>query len=85
MKLQINQTEMFVIRHVSEDLVPHEEFIGLSKVPTIDANTLTETIEDCLVRLNLSLNTCRGRCYDGASNMSGSKKGIATQIAEQEP
>jgi len=84
MKLHINQTEMFVIRHVGEDLVPHE-FIGLYKVPTIDANTLTKTIEDCLVRLNLSLNKCRGRCYDGASNMSGSKKGIATQIAEQEP
>jgi len=76
---------VFVIRHVSENLVPHEEFIGLYKVPTIDANTLTKTIEDCLVRMNLSLNKCRNQCYDGASNKSGSKKGVATQIADKEP
>jgi len=52
---------VFVIRHVSEDLVPHEEFIGLYKVPTVDAKTLTKTIEDCLVRMNLSLNKWRGQ------------------------
>ena len=51
---------MIVIRHVSDDLVPHEELTGLAKVPSIDANTLTETIEDSLVRMNLSLNKCRG-------------------------
>ena len=75
---------VFVIRHFSEDLVPHEKFIGLYKVPAIDANALTKTIEDCLVRMKLSQNECRGQCYDGASNMSGSKKGVATQIADQE-
>jgi len=74
---------VFVIRHVSEDLVPHEKFIGMYKVPAIDANALAKTIEDCLVKL--ALNTCRGRCYNGASiYMSGSKKkGVATQNAEQ--
>lgn len=76
---------VLVIRHVNENLEPQEEFIGLTKVPSIDADTLTKTIEDCLLRMNLSLNNCRGQCYDGASNMSGAKKGVATQINEKEP
>ena len=32
------------------------------------------------MRLNLGLSRCRGRCYDGASNMTGKKNGVATQI-----
>ena len=51
---------VIVIRHVSDDLVPHEEFTGLAKVPSIDANTVTETTEDSLLRMNLSLKNCRG-------------------------
>ena len=51
---------VIVIRHISDDLVPQEEFTGLAKVPSIDANTLTETIEDSLLRVNLSLKNCRG-------------------------
>eukprot|EP00731_Ephydatia_muelleri_P003599 Em0001g3599a len=42
---------VIVIRHVSDDLVPHEEFTGLAKVPSIDANTVTETTEDSLLRV----------------------------------
>ncbi|XP_056003508.1 zinc finger MYM-type protein 1-like [Ostrea edulis] len=32
---------VLVIRHVNENLEPQEEFIGLTKVPSIDADTLT--------------------------------------------
>ena len=35
-------------------------------------------------RAGLSLNQCRGQCYDGASNMSGSKRGLAVQIQAKE-
>ena len=28
---------------------------------------------------------CRGQCFDGASNMTGHQKGVATQIAQEEP
>ena len=41
---------VIVIRHVSDDSVPQEEFTGLAKVLSIDANTLTES----LLRMNLS-------------------------------
>lgn len=51
---------VIVLRHVDDNLIAHEEFIGLSKVPSIDADTLTKTIEDCLIRMNLSMNNCHG-------------------------
>ena len=54
---------VLVLRHVDEKLVAHEEFIGLNKVDSIDSDTLTKTIEDCLLRMNLSVNNCRGQCY----------------------
>ena len=34
--------------------------------------------------MNLSLNRCRGQCYDGASNMAGKKSGVAKQIQDEE-
>ena len=35
--------------------------------------------------MNLSLKNCRGQCYDGASNISGAKNGVAKQIRDREP
>ena len=40
---------------------------------------------DVLLRLNLSLSNCHGQCYDGASNMSGKRSGVATQLRKEEP
>ena len=34
--------------------------------------------------MNLSVNNCRGQCFDGASNMSGCKNGVAKQISDKE-
>ena len=74
-----------VLRWVTEDFQVHEEFIGLYKVPSIDAETLTTTIKDTFMRLNLSLAKVRGQCYDGASAMSGTKSGVAKRIRDLEP
>ena len=41
-------------RPVYDDLVAHEELIGLCKVESLDAATLTEVIKDCLLRMNVS-------------------------------
>ena len=72
------------IRWIDDDLYDHEDFIGLFNVGTIDANCLTSTIRDVLVRMNLKLSMCRGQCYDGASNMTGSKNGVSAQIQAEE-
>ena len=59
---------VIVTRYADDDLIAQEEFIGLSVVDSIDAATLTAVIKDCLLRMNLPLQNCRGQCYDGASS-----------------
>ena len=73
------------LRYAWDSLNPHEEFIGLHVVPNICADTLVACIRDTLIHMNLSIQNCRGQCYDGASNMAGSKSGVASQIKTKEP
>ena len=79
--------EQFVLclRSVDDDLVSHEDLIGLYRVPNICADTLVSYIRDVLIRMNLSMNKCRGQCYEGASNLAGAKTGVSTQIKSGEP
>ena len=42
-------------------------------------------IEDIILRLNLPVHKIRGQYYDGASNMSGKKSGVAKLISEKQP
>ena len=72
------------IRWVDQHLNEHEEFIGLYQVSTIDAESLVSAIRDVLMRMNVRVADCRGQCYDGASNMSGAKKGVAAIIMQEE-
>ena len=75
---------VLVFRWVGEDLVPHEDFIGLYLTDSIAATALVDIIEDVILRMNIKLEHCRGQCYDGASTMSGTKKGVAKVIATKE-
>ena len=54
--------------------------IGLHSLESTSANTIFSTIQDILLRLNLTIHNCRGQCYGGASSMSGSKSGVATKM-----
>ena len=72
---------LICMRWVGEDLQDH---IGLYDVDSIDANTLVHTIRDTLLHVGLSLSQCRGQCYDGASNMSGSKGGVAAKSISED-
>ena len=54
------------------------------KVGNITADSLVHTIKDVLLRMKVKLSERHDQCYDGASNMSGSRNGIATQIIEEE-
>ena len=79
---------MICLRWMDENLVDHEEVLGLYNVGTKEADSLFKAILDVLkqslVRAGLPLNQCQGQCYDGASNMSGSKRGVAAQIQAKE-
>ena len=79
----IANKEQFTIcmRWVDDSLVHHKDFIGLYQVDKIDA---AGTIKDTLLRMGISLSQCRGQCYDGASNMSGSKSGVTARLCAEE-
>ena len=47
----------------------HEDFIGFHHVAEITFETIVSVLKDTVLRLNLILSLCRGKCYDGASNM----------------
>ena len=62
----------------------NEDIIGLVHVPRTTADTLTAAIKDVLIRCALPLTQCRSQGYDGASNMIGHLRGVATQIKAEE-
>ena len=71
-------------RWVSDDLIAHEDFVGLYGIENTEAKTLVNMILDVLTRLNLSIKKLRGQCYDGATAMSGPRSGVAKQIRDLE-
>ena len=76
---------VLVFRWVDNDLVAHEEFVGLYLTDSITSKALVAVIKDTLLRMNLKIEHCRGQCYDGASSMSGAKKGVAKLLSDEEP
>ena len=80
----IEQVTLF-IRWVTDDLQVHEDFVGLYSVPSIAADMLVSVIKDVFMRMNLRFDKVRGQCYDGASAMSGKRRGVAKQISDIEP
>ena len=76
---------VFAIRWVGDNLQANEEFLGLYQLPNIEASMLISMIKDSLIRFNLSITKIRGQCYDGASNMSGKRSGVAKKISDEEP
>ncbi len=80
-----NEQLVICFRWVDHKLEVHEDFIGLYSIPDISASTIFSVINDCLMRMNLQWNRCRGQCYDGAANMSGVRNGVATRVLSVEP
>lgn len=73
------------IRWVDDELNTYEDFIGLHSLDEMNANMIVRVIKDVLLRMNISLQKCRGQCYDGCSTMTGEKSGVAKQIKDIQP
>lgn len=71
---------VFCLRYVDANLEVHEAFIGLYNLERTNAEMIVSVVDDVLLRMNLSITNCHGQCYDGASNMSGIRTGVATRI-----
>ena len=66
-----NDQCVIVLHWVDNDLVPHEDFIGLYDTPSANATNVVRIIHDVLLRLSISLEDCRGPCCDSVSVMQG--------------
>ena len=73
------------IRWVNESYEISEDPVGLFCLTNTTADAICDAIKDILIRSSLPLSLCRGQAYDGASNMQGCRKGVATQIKRESP
>ena len=74
------------LRWVDDELNAHDEFIGLKDMSATGTNaeSIVRKLKDCLLRMDLKLNKCRGQCYDGCSTMKGPKNGVVVKIKKEE-
>ena len=77
-----NKEQMpLVIRYVDGNGDIQERFLRFIECDTgVTGKALSDKILSCLDELGLDLNNCRGQCYDGAANMAGKCKGVASRI-----
>ena len=70
---------------VTAEFEVKEAPVGLLQVPDTSAQTIFSVIEDCLIRLCLPLERCRGQAYDRAANFQGDISGVAQRTTEKVP
>jgi zinc finger MYM-type protein 1 len=75
-----------IIRYADEKLTIQERFIGFAKTATTSGKDLFEILEPAIKELGLSFSSLLvGQGYDGASNMSGQFKGLASRVQSKAP
>ena len=68
------------IRWVNQKNEVMEDPVGLVNLENTTANTIHAVISDCLIRLNLAMENCKGQAYDGASTFQGHLNGVAAKF-----
>ena len=80
-----NEQMCVSIQWVNKEYEIFEEPIGLVQLTKTDSATIFATLKDVLVCCILPISMCKGQAYDGAANMSGRIRGVATRFKEEEP
>lgn len=65
------EKESIYFRYVDNDLVPHEDFVGLYEVSGTTGEEIAKGAADVIQQMNLPLSGLCGQTYDGAANMAG--------------
>ena len=68
-----------------ETVKAHETFLGFYEIPDVKSSTIVSMIKEILTRYQLSMENCRGQCYDGASNMLGKTSGVVVELQKLQP
>ena len=75
-----------VLRFVDKNLDVQEEFLGFLHCKSgLSRKALSETLLGAISELKLDIDDCRGKVYDGAAAVSGSKNGMAAHIIKENP
>jgi hypothetical protein len=77
--------QVSIILRYCLDGVVKERFIGFYEVKSTTGESLYQLLSDSIAACGLSINNLVGQSYDGASNMSGQFKGVATRMKEVAP
>ena len=82
----ISNTEHLVlcIRYLFQGSI-RESFVGFHSPQNTEGETLFLLIRRVLEELGLEISNVVGQCYDGAANMSGIHKGVASRVQEIVP
>lgn len=59
-----------------------ETFVGFYTTPSTEGEVLYNLVKASINKLNLKPEDIVGKCFDGAANMSGVYKGLATRMKE---
>lgn len=73
-----------VLRYLKED-EPVERLIEFVPLKRTTGQDVCNALLECLQRLGLRPENCRGQTYDGAGNMSGKQKGCAASFQKMSP
>ncbi|XP_041350742.1 zinc finger MYM-type protein 1-like [Gigantopelta aegis] len=79
------EQEAICVRYIDDAYDVHEDFIGLYSVSETTGASLSNMLQDALLRLNLPITHLRAQTYDGASNMSGKYQGCQALIKKVQP
>ena len=75
-----------VLRFVDRERNVREEFIGFCECEDgVTGQAIATLIKKVVQKLGLSMDYCKGQCYDGAGNMSGPCNGAAAIVRRQYP
>ena len=70
-----------ILRFVNKERIVREEFVGFYKCKdNVTGQAIAFLIMKASQELGLSMNYCKGECYDGAGNMSGPCNGAAAIV-----
>ncbi|XP_025108809.1 zinc finger MYM-type protein 1-like [Pomacea canaliculata] len=83
----ISNREQLVIciRWVTEQYEVLEEPVGLLQLDNSSAVTIFSALKDCVIRLNIPVEKCRGQAYDGASTFQGYTSWVAKRFRDEVP
>mgnify|MGYP002804058553 CR=1 FL=1 len=82
----ISRTEQVSIclRHVLDGKTL-ETFLGFFSTVSTEGEILFERVKKVITEHGLKMHDIVGECFDGASNMSGARKGVAARVKECSP